>query len=607
MYDKQFISSLVDKIVISDVIGRSVRLINKGRDKVACCPFHKEKTPSFHVNDEKGFYHCFGCGAHGNVITFVMQQDGINFKETIERLAEDYGIEIKKTDVIKTKNQKDIINETEIILNINEKACQFFQDCIFSTSGKIGLNYIMKRGLNIDNIKKFRIGFAPQNNQLMEFLKKNNFTEKQIEDAGLIVHGENGYYDKFRLRVMFPVLDKKGKVIAFTGRVISKDKIPKYMNSPETLVYHKSNVLFNYFFARKSIYDNKNVILVEGNLDAIGLSINGIENVVAPMGTAITLRQIEDLWVATDEIIVCLDGDNAGCKASKRLALLILPILTATKNIKFVFLPENQDPDDFVKNYGKTGFLNFINDKKNYSNLSEFLWNSELNDLNIEGNNYITPEQKSKLETNLKNLINQIKNPLVSKNFEDFYKKQLFLITRYENSKKVANYRDTTKINYKKVTSPLNSIENLKDSIKKIEKNIFYLLINNLQFIDMIFQQYNIDIFGINYFVDDATNIIDILLNIYETDKINDKEILNKILEKNGFNDYIKNNDYYNNISDEKKLKYLYSLILERNILVLEIEVKELSIKNNNENRRQTIFRELENLYKKKNDLESEF
>ncbi len=607
MYDKQFISSLVDKIVISDVIGRSVRLINKGRDKVACCPFHKEKTPSFHVNDEKGFYHCFGCGAHGNVITFVMQQDGLSFKETIEHLAEDYGIEIKKTDVIKTKNQKDIINETEIILNINEKACQFFQDCIFSTSGKVGLNYIMKRGLNIDNIKKFRVGFAPQNNQLMEFLKKNNFTEKQIENAGLIVQGENGYYDKFRSRVMFPVLDKKGKVIAFTGRVINKDKMPKYMNSPETLVYHKSNVLFNYFFARKSIYDNKNVILVEGNLDAIGLSINGIENVVAPMGTAITLRQIEDLWVATDEIIVCLDGDSAGCKASKRLALLVLPILTATKNIKFVFLPENQDPDDFVKNYGKTGFLNFINDKKNYSNLSEFLWNSELNDLNIEGNNYITPEQKSKLETNLKNLINQIKNPLVSKNFEDFYKKQLFLITRYENSKKVANYRDTTKINYKKVTSPLNSIENLKDSIKKIEKNIFYLLINNLQFIDMIFQQYNIDIFGINYFVDDATNIIDILLNIYETDKINDKEILNKILEKNGFNDYIKNNDYYNNISDEKKLKYLYSLILERNILVLEIEVKELSIKNNNENRRQTIFKELENLYKKKNDLESEF
>ncbi len=607
MYDKQLIDSLVDKIVLSDVVSRSVKLINKGRDKMACCPFHKEKTPSFHVNDEKGFYHCFGCGAHGNVITFIMEQEGLGFKEAIERLADDYGIEIKKNNSFTTKTQKNIINESESILNINEKACQFFQNCIFSALGKSGLNYIMKRGLNIDNIKKFRIGFAPQNNQLIEFLKKNDFTEKQIENAGLIVHGENGYYDKFRLRVMFPVLDKKGKVIAFTGRVIDKDKMPKYMNSPETLIYHKSNVLFNYFFARKSIYDNKNVILVEGNLDAIGLSINGIENVVAPMGTAITLKQIEDLWVATDEIIVCLDGDNAGKKASKRLALLVLPILTATKNIKFVFLPENQDPDDFVKHYGKIGFLNFINNKENYSNLSEFLWKNELNDLNIEGNNYITPEQKSKLETNLKNLINQIKNPLVSKNFEDFYKKQLFLITRYKSNKKIANYRDTTKINYKRVTSPLNSVENLKNNIKKIEKNIFYLLINNAQFIDMIFQQYNIDIFGINYFIEDATNIMDILLNIYETDRINDKEFLNKTLEKNGFNDYIRNNDYYYNISNEKKLKYLYNLILERNILVLEIEVKELSIKNNNEDRRQIILKELESLYKKKNDLESEF
>lgn len=611
MSDRQFMDLLKSKVIISEIIGRRVKLQSNGRDKIACCPFHKEKTPSFHVNDEKGVYHCFGCGAHGDVINFLMQMDGLDFKETLHVLAEEYGLEVPKTSKNNYEKEKNQTSEIKTIMEINEKSCGFFQDCIFGNFGKIALNYITKRGLTIDNIKKFRIGYAPQNNKLLEYLKKNNFTEKQIEKAGLIVSGENRYYDKFRDRVMFPVLDKKGKVIAFSGRVLNKDKMPKYMNSPETLIYHKSNVLFNYFFAKKSIYDEKNAILVEGNLDAIGLSINGIENVVAPMGTAITLQQIEDLWKITDEIIVCLDGDMAGQKASKRLAVLVLPVLTAIKNIKFVFLPDGQDPDDFIRSSGKVGFLNFIKNKNNCKNLSEFLWNSELLELDIGGNGYnkeyITPEQKSKLEANLKILTSQIKNPIVAKNFVDFYKKQLFMISKFDGKKNILNYRDITKINYKKTTLPINSLENLKDNIKNIEKNIFSLLINNLELIDKIFKDYNIDVFDINYLNDDADKIIDILLSVYETNKIGDKDFLKKTLEKNGFNYYTIGSGCYGEVLDEKKVKYLYSLILERNILILEIEVKELSLKNDDEGKRQIILKELEALHKKKLDLENEF
>ena len=608
MYDSNFLNLLRDKITLSDVIGRSVRIINKGRNKVACCPFHKEKTPSFHISDEKGFYHCFGCGAHGDVISFVMQQDGLSFKEAVEKLAEENGIELPKTTEIKKQNKEEI-DKIQLTYNINEEACKFFQKCIFDDSGKVGLNYITKRGLTIENIKKFKIGFAPQGvNNLIQYLAKFGFNEKQLELAGLVARGDNdGYYDKFRNRVMFPVLDKKGRVIAFTGRVVDKNDIPKYMNSPETLIYHKSDVLFNYFFARKSIYDLKYALLVEGNLDAITLSINGIENVVAPMGTAITIKQIEELWKITDEIVVCLDGDSAGKKASLRLANLVLPNLTPTKSMKFITLPTDQDPDDFIKQNGKSGFINYIQNQNSCLSLSEFLWKNELNSLNLNlEKKYITPEEKSILETRTTEIIKQIQNQLVSKNFENFYRNQIFLISKYNGSKRAIDYRNITKIDYKKDVKPVNSIDLLKQNIKNIEKCIFCMIIDYMPLIDQVFQMYNVDIFNSNYINDDSNKLIDIFLKIYETNEIENKDFLLNILEKNNFNNYIIESNRYNKILENKKVDYLYSLVLERNINLLEIEVKNLSFENNDEIRRKNIISELEFLQDKKNKLDEE-
>jgi DNA primase len=610
MYNTEFLNLLKQKITLSDVIGQRVKLIHKGRSKVACCPFHNEKTPSFHVNDEKGIYHCFGCNAHGDAISFVMQFYGLSFKEAIERLAEEYGVELPKLDKHTLIKQQQIADATNVLYDINEKTCQFFQNCIFSGGGRNGLNYILKRGLNVENIKKFRIGFAPIGfDNLINHLKKLDFTEEQMEKAGVVaINEKKKYYDKFRNRVMFPVFDKKGRVIAFSGRVVVKDDMPKYMNSPETLIYHKGDVLFNYFFAKKGIYDSKNAILVEGNLDAISLYINNVENVVAPMGTAITLKQIEELWNITDEIIVCLDGDTAGQKASKRLIMLVLPILSAIKNMKIVLLPDGQDPDSLIKSLGKNKFLDFINSKDNCLSLSEFLWKSELADSNINSsNNYITPEEKSKLEVKLEGIVKQISNQMVARNFKDFYRKQLFLITKFDGGKKINIYRDTTKINFKQVTHPVHSMENLKENIIMVENRIFSLLLNRPQLIEEIFQKYNVDILNIDYYNSGLAKLIDILLHIYELNLLNDKEYLHNILEKNDFSNYTISSRSYDDILDEKKIKYLYFLILERNAMVLEIEIKELGVKNDNQKKRNCLYNELEILQKKKDDLGIEF
>lgn len=602
MYDNNFLNLLKSKIVLSDIIGRSVQIIRRGRNKVACCPFHKEKTPSFNINDDKGFYHCFGCGAHGDVISFIMAQEGLDFKNAVEKLANDNGIELPKLDEKFLKKQQKIRDEQDIIYSINEETCKFFENNIFKNSGKSGLDYILSRGLSLNNIKKFRIGFALNGfDNLLIYLRNLGFSDEDIKKSGVVAVNERGIYDKFRNRIIFPILDNLGKVIAFTGRVIENDDLPKYMNSPETPLYHKSDVLFNYYFAKKAIYDNGNVIIVEGNLDALSLSINGIENVVAPMGTAITKQQIEKLWKITDEIIVCLDGDNAGQKASRRLALLVLPMLLPIKSIKFIFLPDNQDPDDLIISLGSNGFKDFIKNKKNSLSLSEFIWLSEVKDLNINVDKEITPEIKSNLEARLIDISKRIENSIVSKNFLNFYKKQLFNLERFSNNKKTLDYRNITRIDYKKSVDLPNSISGLKRNIFIIEKNILFLLIHNTYLLKSFFESYNIDISSVNFLDLNALKIIDII-----SKNLENKDSLLYELEKNGFNNYINSNMSLISFPKEKYVRYLYSLFLERNAFLFEIELKELAVKDGSLVKRKIIYEELELLRKKKTDLDNE-
>lgn len=599
MYSERFIEELKSKVVLSDVISKKVNIITKGNSKTALCPFHHEKTPSFHIDDVKGFYHCFGCGVSGDVIKFVMETEGLSFKEAVEKLAEDYSIKLPV--LSNSKISKELENEYDICYKINEESCKFFEKNIWEPSGKAALNYVSKRGLKKEDIKFFRIGFSLNSfSALITHLKSLNFKERDIEKAGFIVPGNNGYYDKFRNRVMFPVFDKKGRVIAFTGRVLD-DAIPKYMNSPETILYHKSDILFNYFQARKYIYEKDCAILVEGNFDAISLFVNKIENVVAPMGTATTLKQIEELWKCCNKIYVCFDGDEAGQKAMVRVSNMVLPILTPQKVMKFIILPKKEDPDSYIKSFGKKGFASYV--KNNSYLLSEFLFDSELKKIGHLDNNVVdelTPEESGLLEVALLGIVKNINNEIVKKNFLRFFRKKLWELSKFKKSNILSKYKQFTEIKFNKILPKKGTISEIDNSIVLCEKSMFNLIIDNPDIVDELFKNFNVDIFGFNFSCEEINSIKSILFDFYEKDKLNCKEeILNKLKEK-GFVDFLfdKFRIAYNN--DGKALKELYILVLEWNELHLMKEIKQLVIANNDNSRRIELEKELEEIVKKK-------
>lgn len=598
LYNEQFIDELKSKVVLSDVISKRVNIILKGNTKTALCPFHNEKTPSFHIDDIKGYYHCFGCGASGDVIKFVMETEGLSFKETIEKLAEDYSI--KLPNIATTQQSKEIESEYNICYQINEEACKFFEKNLWENIGKFALNYTFKRGLQKEDIKFFRLGYSLNSfSALTEHLKSLDFQEKDIEKAGFIVQGNNGYYDKFRNRLMFPVLDKKGRVIAFTGRVMD-DALPKYMNSPETILYHKSEVLFNYFHARKYIYEKNSAILVEGNFDAISLFANGIKNVVAPMGTATTQRQIEELWKICDKIYVCFDGDNAGQKAMVKLSNMILPELDPYKTMKFIILPKDDDPDSYIKSFGKESFGTYI--KNNSYPLSEFIFVNELKNLHseISLNTDLMPEEISVLEANLFDIAGKINDSLVKRNFLQFFKKKLWELQKFKKSDKTIKYQQCTKIQYNKKLPEKGTICEIKNSLIECEKAILNIIIEHPSVVDELFTRFNIDVFGFNFSCDQINEIKSILFDFYDKNKLNCKtDVFNK-LTKCGFVDFLFNKFRIKNNDKDKALKELYILVLEWNELCLIKEIKQVVSINNDNNKRVMLENELNEITIKK-------
>ncbi|MDR0572045.1 MAG: DNA primase [Rickettsiales bacterium] len=608
MYDHKVSGLLKEKIELSSVIGKKVNIIRRGNTKVALCPFHSEKTPSFHIHDSKGFYHCFGCGAHGDIITFVMNTEHIGFVEAIEKLSNDYGIELPKKTKL-TQAAKEELNEIKEIYRINEITCDYFQKNLLSKNGISCLNYYYKRGLNLQQIKLFRLGYANNSSKdLIDYLKANGIEEDFMLKAGVISSGERGNFDKFRNRAIIPVIDKRGKVIAFTGRALDKDVMPKYMNSPETEIYHKSYVLFNYYFAIDSIFKNKKAIMVEGNFDAISLYVNGVQNVVAPMGTAATIEQFLELWKNVEEIVVCFDGDIAGKKASRRVAEMVLSIISPNRIIKFAFLPEDIDPDDYVRKYGKEGFEKFIKNRNNCYSLSEFLFRDTIKELDIElKNNIITPEEKTRLQGRFELITKKIKDSLVARNFNSFFREEIFKITRFDGKKKVGSYNSITKIKHKKAMGR-------EENILGIEDDIFFLLISDLNLIEMLRERYDVDLYAVAFYSENAAKLLSIFSDACKEDRLDDKKYLSELLEKDNLDYYIKEcgnkrtSNYFSSVNTDKerKIRSLYGLIIEKNIAQLQLEIKTLGIRNDNEERRKIITKELDNLYEKKVQLEEE-
>ena len=429
---QSFIDELRERIVLSDVIRRRVKLTHRGHEALGLCPFHKEKTPSFTVNDKKGFYHCFGCGAHGDAFRFLMEAEKLPFMEAVEVLASMAGMKMpqpNKSDLIQEQKRADL-------LNIMDQVCQFYQQQLLGNNGLKAREYFQKRGLSQETIQKFRLGYAPKGSLLIKFLEAQRIDLKTCLSLGLLArnHQYQTLHDYFYDRVIFPVFDRKKRVIGFSGRVLEKVE-PKYLNSPETELFHKGEQLFELPFAIDTIRQKNTAVLVEGNMDVISLHQAGFTQTVAPMGTALTENQIQLLWRLCDEPVICFDGDGAGQHAMIRAMNRALPILTPGKSLKFAVLSGGMDPDDMIRTKGADEFKKIL---KNAKTLIDVFWEHILNT-----NTYSTPERMAKLQENALNAVKEIKNKEVQSFYQNEIKKRLKNLAYQKDHK---NYVPVAKI-----------------------------------------------------------------------------------------------------------------------------------------------------------------
>lgn len=400
---QRFLEELRAKVSIVDVVGAKVKLIRKGREYHACCPFHNEKTPSFTVNEAKGFYHCFGCGAHGDIIKFEMEANNLPFMEAVEKLANKAGLQVPRDSYIRPEE----VEKKNSLYDIMDLACKFFEKNLRMPEGARALEYLAKRGFGDDIIAKFRLGYSPNNNGLKTYLSGKGVADKEMNELGLLTIPEDKNrrpHDFFRDRVMIPIMDKRGRVIAFGGRIMG-DGQPKYLNSPETPIFNKRRILYNLNNARDAGFQEKKLIICEGYMDVIGMDNYGIHHAVAPLGTALTEEQIQEAWRVVNEPTCCFDGDMAGQRAAIRSVDRVLPILKAGYSLKYVFLNGAKDPDEFLKTLGRDAFDAAIAETVP---LKELLWKK-----NVDGMETSTPEQKALIEKNIKEEVAKIADETV--------------------------------------------------------------------------------------------------------------------------------------------------------------------------------------------------
>jgi len=363
---QHFIDDLLTRVDIVDIVDSSVALKKAGRDFKACCPFHDEKTPSFTVSQNKQFYHCFGCGAHGTAISFLMDYSGLDFIEAVEELASRAGVEVPREqgDFSKTRDNSELYELMELVVR------HFCRQLRESPEAHRAVDYLKQRGLSGELAKEFELGFAPPGwDILLNALGTSDAAKQRLALIGMTLEKDNGgYYDRFRDRIIFPIRDQRGRAIGFGGRVFD-DSLPKYLNSPETPIFHKGRELYGLFQARHQLKDMERMYIVEGYMDVLALAQHGIRNVVASLGTAVTENHLERLFRVCPQIIFCFDGDSAGQKAAWRSMEIALPLLKEGRQIHFMFMPEGEDPDTYVQKHGREKF----EDVNNYVPLSNYL------------------------------------------------------------------------------------------------------------------------------------------------------------------------------------------------------------------------------------------
>ena len=419
-----FLDELRDRISLSALVGRRVKLARRGREFAGLCPFHHEKTPSFYVVEDKSFFHCFGCGAHGDVVGFVMRADNLDFVEAVEKLAGEAGLAVPQA----TPQERERAQRQKTLLEATEAAAAVYEAQLWAPVGARARQYLDGRGLDPNTIRRFRLGWASDDRQALRRSLTADFPDALLIEAGLLRReaAEGEAFDYFRNRVMFPIGDRAGRVIAFGGRVLG-DGQPKYLNSPDTPLFEKGRVLYGWSAARAGAgrdaeAGGPGAIVTEGYMDVIALHRAGFATAVAPLGTALTEFQLHELWRLAPEPILCFDGDAAGQRAAARALRRALPLLRPGQSLRFASLPSGEDPDSIVRTKGRADFDQILAAARP---LSAMLWELELGGRRLD-----TPERRADLERRLTEDIGEIADRTVQSEYRRFVRDRLFELGR---------------------------------------------------------------------------------------------------------------------------------------------------------------------------------
>lgn len=409
-----FLDELRDRISLPGLVGRRVKLERRGREFAGLCPFHNEKTPSFYVVEDKNFFHCFGCGAHGDAIGFVMRAGNLDFLEAVEKLAGEAGLAVPQS----TPEEREKAKRQKTLLETLEAAAAFYETRLWSPAGSTARDYLRARGLDADTIHRFRLGWASDDRQSLRRVLAADFGETLLVEAGLLHQPDDGEpFDYFRNRVMYPIGDRAGRIIAFGGRVLG-DGQPKYLNSPDSPVFQKGRVLYGWSAARAAAAESRDAIVTEGYMDVIALHHAGFASAVAPLGTAVTEYQLQELWRLGPEPILCFDGDAAGQRAAARALRRALPLLQPGRSLRFAVLPSGEDPDSLLRRAGREVFEQVLAAARP---LSHMLWEVELGASPVD-----TPERRADLDHRLMENVALIADATVRNEYRRYVRDRLF-------------------------------------------------------------------------------------------------------------------------------------------------------------------------------------
>ena len=552
-YPKEYLDEIKLRLKVSQVVGKTVQLKKRGKEFIGLSPFKNEKSPSFTVNDEKEFYHCFSSGEHGNIFDFLMKTKSIGFGEAVRSLAAEAGMQPYRFSNFDKK--KDLRFQT--YKNIFKDYSNYFHQQIFNSNNKEANEYLFKRGLVKNTIEEFQLGYVPwQNNFYEELLKKYN--EEEINLTGLYYKNDKTgkFVDRFNSRLIFPVNDITGNTVAFGGRIIRESKLAKYINSPETEFYKKGNMIFNLDKAKDLRSNTDEVLIVEGYMDVVSVYSSGIKNVIANSGTALTERQISLIWKFFSNPIICLDGDESGQKAALRIAERLFPLINEKNKIHFSIMPDGKDPDDFIKQNGKDELLKLLKEKEI---IQSFIWNYHLD--KIDQNN---PYEISNFEKEIKKLSYSIQDETLKKYvLEDFLEK-LKKLTPIQTSRKDYKYTPYKKKKDFQILKETKLLHQKRKDLSRIQIIEFSILFIVLNYLDLALKKLE-DLSEIDFLAEKNESLKKEITNYLIEG--NDKDLINKKIN-DGFNKTIREINENSNIqiiiknkNDDEILNLLDELI----------------------------------------------